>query len=59
MVDESKNKKYIVVKNIEVFVGLPVICKKTMTIDKEDLKNNEKFEVINVNSKTIEIKMID
>jgi hypothetical protein len=33
MVDESKNKKYIVVNNIKVFVGLPVISKKTMTID--------------------------
>ena len=49
-------KKYIVVNNIKVFVGLPVICKKTMNIDKQELKNNEEFEVINVNSKTIEIK---
>jgi len=56
MVDESKNKKYIVVNNIKVFVGLPVICKKTMTIDSKELKNNEEFEVINVDSKTIEIK---
>ncbi len=56
MVDESKNKKYIVVNNIKVFIGLPVICKKTMTIDKTELKNNEEFEVINVDSKTIEIK---
>ena len=56
MVKESKDKKYIVVNNIKVFVGLPIICKKTMTIDKHDLKNNEEFEVINVDSKTIEIK---
>ncbi len=38
MVDESKNKKYIVVNNIKVFVGLPVISKKTMTIDSKELK---------------------
>ncbi len=54
IIQEAKNKKYIVVNN--VFVGLPVICKKTMTIDKQELKNNEEFEVINVDSKTIEIK---
>jgi len=56
MVEESKNKKYIVVNNIKVFIGLPVISKKTMTIDSNELKNNEEFEVINVDSKTIEIK---
>ena len=56
MIQESKNKKYIVVNNIKVFVGLPVISKKTMTIDSKELKNNEEFEVINVDSKTIEIK---
>jgi hypothetical protein len=28
MVEESRIKKYIVVNNIKVFVGLPVICKK-------------------------------
>ena len=38
MVEESKNKKYIVVNNIKVFVGLPVISKKTMNIDKNELK---------------------
>ncbi len=56
MIQEAKNKKYIVVNNIKVFVGLPVISKKTTTIDKQELKNNEEFEVINVDSKTIEIK---
>ena len=56
MLEESKNKKFIVVNNIKVFVGLPIICKKTMTVDKQDLKNNEEFEVINIDNKTIEIK---
>ncbi len=36
MLEESKNKKYVVVNNIKLFVGLPVISKKTMSI-----KNNE------------------
>ncbi len=65
MLEESKNKKYIVVNDIKVFVGLPVISKKTTTIDlsstglgpkgpyKTELKNNEEFEVIDVDSKTI------
>ncbi len=53
---KNKQKKYIVVNNIKVFVGLPVISKKTTTIDKQELKNNEEFEVINVDSKIIEIK---
>ena len=30
---EAKNKKIIIVKNIKVFVGLPVISKKTTTIE--------------------------
>jgi hypothetical protein len=36
-----------------------VISKKKTAIDKQELKNNEEFEVINVDSLTIEIKMID
>jgi tRNA A37 threonylcarbamoyladenosine biosynthesis protein TsaE len=52
MLKESKNKKFIVINNIKVFVGLPVICKHTT----QELKNNEEFEVINFDNKTIEIK---
>ena len=59
MFEESKNKKIIVVNNIKVFVGLPIICKKTMTIDKQELKNNEEFEVIKRVAKTIKSKIID
>ncbi len=51
-----QEQKYIVVNNFKVFIGLPVISKKTMTIDSNELKNNEEFEVINVDLKTIEIK---
>ncbi len=56
MVEESKNKKYVVVNQIKVFVGLPVISKITTTIDSRELKNNEEFEVNNVDSKAIQIK---
>ena len=34
MLKEAKNKIFIVVYNTKVFVGLPVICKQTMTVDK-------------------------
>ncbi len=39
MMKESNDQKYIIINNFKVFVGLPVICKKTMTINKTiDLK---------------------
>ena len=57
MQEEAKDKKYIIINNFKVFVGLPIICKKTMTINKtNELKNNEEFEVINLDDKTITIK---
>ena len=57
MQEEAKDKKYIIINNFKVFVGLPIICKKTMTINKTvELKNNEEFEVINLDDKTITIK---
>ncbi len=41
----------------KVILLLIIICKKTMTINKTDeLKNNEEFESINVDNKTITIK---
>ncbi len=36
------------INNIRVFVGLPVICKKIMTVEIRELKNHEEFEVINL-----------
>ena len=46
MIKEAENQKYIIINNFKVFVGLPIICKKTMTINKtDDIKNNEEFEV--------------
>jgi len=49
MLDESTNKKYIVLNNIKVFIGLPVICKKTMTIENKGIipmKEEEDFIII-------------
>ncbi len=65
MQEESRGVDYVIVNNFKVFVGLPVICKTTMsfkrTVDKTEnvieLKNNEEFEVINVTNKSITIKM--
>ena len=45
MLEESKNKQYIILNGFKVFVGLPVICKKT----KDNLFNNEEFVVVDVN----------
>jgi hypothetical protein len=57
MQKEATGKSYFIINNFKVFVGLPIICKKTMTINKTDeLKNNEEFEVINIDNKTITIK---
>ena len=36
MQEGEKDKKYIIINNFKVFVGLPIICKKTMTINKND-----------------------
>ena len=57
MLEESKDKPYIIINNVKVFCGLPIICKKTFKCDKvNELKNNEEFEVINISDKDISIK---
>jgi ATP-dependent exoDNAse (exonuclease V) alpha subunit len=57
MQKEATDKSYVFISNFKIFVGLPIIYKKTMTINKTDeLKNNEELEVINVDNKTITIK---
>ena len=56
MQEESRGVDYVIVNNFKVFVGLPIICKKTMTKNKTDeLKNNEEFEVIDIKNKKISI----
>ena len=54
--EESKTRKYIIINNIKVYKDLPLVCKKTFSNNKEELKNNELFTVINFDSKTIEIQ---
>ena len=56
MMKESSDKKHIIVNNFKVFKSLPVICKKTSNIKEIELKNNEEFEVIDFDDKTITIK---
>ena len=57
MQEESRGVPYTIVNNFKVFVGLPIICKKTMTAEKiHELKNNEEFEVIFVDDKCITIQ---
>ncbi len=57
MQEESRGVDYVIVNNFKVFVRLPVICKKTMTINKtNELKNNEEFEVVNLDNKNVTIK---
>ena len=68
MQEESRGVDYVIVNNFKVFVGLPVICKSTMSLKRtnkvdelgvdwnQELKNNEEFEVIGIKDKTILIK---
>ena len=56
MMKEAIGKKHIIINNIKVFKTLPILCKKTMTINEFELKNNEEFEVIDFNDKNIRIK---
>ncbi len=68
MQEESRGVDYNIVNNFKVFVGLPVICKSTMTLKRtynikelsvewnQELKNNEEFEVIDIKNKKILIK---
>ena len=53
--EDSKTRPYIILNNIKVYKDLPLVCKKTFTNNKEELKNNELFTVINFDSKTIEL----
>jgi hypothetical protein len=63
MQEESRGVDFIILNNFKVFVGLPVICKSTMSfkrmVDKSEnvieFKNNEEFEVINVTYTSITI----
>lgn len=66
MQKEAKDNKYIIINNFKVFIGLPVICKKTMGIVAKlndmqkyyggaNLMNNEEFEVVTADDKTITI----
>ena len=49
MQEESRGNNYIIINNFKVFIGLPIICKKTTTIKKtidktEDSKEKKKLK---------------
>ncbi len=57
MQEEAEGKKMIY--NFKALYGLFTIC-KTMTVDKPDeLKTNEKFEIIKFNEEILLFKMTD
>ena len=53
---ESQNVKYVTLKNMRVYKNLPIICKKTATINEQPVRNNEEFEVVELKDKTVKIK---
>ena len=53
---ESQNVKYITLKHMRVYKSLPIICKKTTTINDKQVRNNEEFEVVELKDKTVKIK---
>ena len=56
MMKESEKKKYVIVNNMRVFEGLPIISNETKTYMKEyEVKNNEEFVVSGVDINNIVI----
>jgi hypothetical protein len=59
---ESQNVKYITLNNMRVYKNLPIISKKTVNVGDKDLgqqiRNNEEFEVMDFDNKTITIKSV-
>jgi hypothetical protein len=63
--EESRGVDYVIVNNFIIFVGLPIICKSTMTLKRtsnvkelsielnQELKNNGEFEVIDIKIKDL------
>ncbi len=56
----SQDVKYITLNNVRVYKSLPIISKKTVNVGDKDLgqqiRNNEEFEVMDIDDKTITIK---
>ncbi len=57
---ESQDVKYITLNNMRVYKNLPIISKKSVNVGDKDLgqqiRNNEEFEVMDFDNKTITIK---
>ncbi len=41
---------------MRVYKSLPIICKKTATINQQAVRNNEEFELVELKDKTVKIK---
>ncbi len=65
MQEESRGVDYIIINNIKVFVGLPVICKSTMSFKKSvdktenviDLKIMKSLKLLMLLIKVLQLKM--
>ncbi len=55
-IKESQSVEYLTFKTTRVYKSLPVICKKTTTINDNQIRNNEEFEVVELKDKTLKIK---
>ena len=59
MEPERKSKcKYVTLKNMRVYKILPIICKKTSTINEQQVRNNEEFEVVELKDKQLKLNLI-
>ena len=53
---ESGDIKFKMIGDIRVYKNLPIISKKTIILDDEDVKNNEEFKVLKVDDDIVKIK---
>jgi hypothetical protein len=53
---ESQDVKYVTLKHMRVYKSLPIICKKTTTLNENQVRNNEEFEVVDFDKVDVKIK---
>jgi hypothetical protein len=53
----SRNVKYVTLKNMREYKSLPIICKKTATINEQAVRNNEEFEVVELKIKQLKLML--
>lgn len=55
MLKESVDKEFVYIGYNRVFEGLPVIANKTTTLEGQEVKNNEEFDVTYVDKEIVEL----